>query len=60
LFVAPAPHTFDAASAVLDWQFANKFDAYIGFMFSEVSGGLSNGYLARNNIDPTAGVRFKF
>jgi len=22
--------------------------------------GLSNGYLARNNIDPTAGVRFKF
>jgi predicted porin len=52
--------TFDAASAVLDWQFANKFDAYIGFMFSQVNGGLSNGYLARNNIDPTAGVRFKF
>jgi predicted porin len=52
--------TFDAASAVLDWQFANKFDAYIAFMFSQVNGGLSNGYLARNNIDPTAGVRFKF
>jgi hypothetical protein len=29
-------------------------------MFSRVNGGLSNGYLARNNIDPTAGVRFKF
>jgi predicted porin len=52
--------TFDAVSALLDWQFANKFDAYIGFMFSQVNGGLSNGYLARNNIDPTAGLRFKF
>ena len=29
-------------------------------MFSQVNGGLSNGYLARNNIDPTAAVRFKF
>jgi predicted porin len=52
--------TFDAVSAVLDWQFAKKFDAYIGFMFSQVNGGLSNGYLARNNFDPTAGMRFRF
>ena len=37
-------------SAVLDWQFANKFDAYIGFMFSQVNGGLSNSYLARNDL----------
>ncbi len=42
-------------------QFANKVQTqHIGFMFSQVNGGLSNGYLARNNIDPTAGVRFKF
>ena len=52
--------TLDAASAVIDWQFANKFDAYIGLMFSQVNGGLANGYLVRNNIDPTAGLRFKF
>jgi len=25
-----------------------------------VNAGLSNGYLARNNLDPTAGVRFRF
>jgi hypothetical protein len=25
-----------------------------------VNAGLSNGYLARNNFDPTAGVRFRF
>jgi len=29
-------------------------------MFSQNNGGLANGYLARNNIDPTAGVRFRF
>ena len=52
--------TFDAVSAALDWQFANKFDVYVGFMFSQVNGGLSNGYLARNNFDPTAGLRFRF
>ena len=52
--------TFDAVSAVLDWQFAKKFDAYIGFMFSQVNGALANGYLARNNVDPTAGLRFRF
>ena len=27
--------TFDGASAALDWQFAKRFDAYIGFMFSQ-------------------------
>lgn len=52
--------TFDAVSAVVDWRFAAKFDTYIGFMFSQVNGGLSNGYLARNNFAPTAGLRFRF
>jgi predicted porin len=52
--------TFDAVSFVADWQFAKKFDAYIGIMFSEVNGGLANGYLNRSSIDPTAGLRFRF
>ena len=61
----PAAHsqcagTFDAVSAVVDWRFAPKWDAYFGMMFSQVNAGLSNGYLARNNFDPTAGVRFRF
>jgi predicted porin len=61
----PAAHsqcagTFDAISAVVDWRFAPKWDTYFGMMFSQVNAGLSNGYLARNNFDPTAGVRFRF
>jgi predicted porin len=52
--------TFDAISFAVDWQFAKKFDAYAGFMFSQVNGGLANGYLNRNTIDPTAGMRFRF
>jgi predicted porin len=61
----PAAHsqcagTFDAVSAVVDWRFAAKWDAYFGMMFQQVNAGLSNGYLARNNFDPTVGVRFRF
>ncbi|QND70223.1 porin [Tardiphaga robiniae] len=52
--------TFDAASLAIDWQFAEKFDVYAGFMFSQVNGGLANGYLNRNTIDPTIGLRFRF
>jgi predicted porin len=52
--------TFDAVSFVVDWQFAKKFDAYAGLMFSQVNGGLANGYLHPNTIDPTVGLRFRF
>jgi predicted porin len=52
--------TMDAVSFVVDWRFASKFDAYAGLMFSQMNGGLLNGFLARNNIDPTVGLRFKF
>src|ERR1700674_5559076 len=51
---------FDAVSFVVDWQFAKKFDAYAGIMFSQVNGGLANGYLNRSTIDPTVGLRFRF
>jgi hypothetical protein len=52
--------TFDAVSFVVDWQFAKKFDAYAGIMFSQVNGGLANGFLNRNSIAPTTGLRFRF
>jgi predicted porin len=52
--------TFDAVSFVVDWQFAKKFDAYAGLMFSQVNGGLANGFLNRNTIDPTVALRFRF
>jgi predicted porin len=52
--------TTDAGSFAVDWRFAAKFDAYAGFMFSQVNDGLANGYLNRNTIDPTVGLRFRF
>lgn len=52
--------TMDAASALIDWKFAPKWDTYIGTFFSQMNGGLDNGYLARNNLATTAGLRFRF
>src|SRR6476620_1034119 len=52
--------TFDAISVAIDWRFATKWDVYVGAMFSQVNGGLAYGFLQRNNIDPTAGLRFRF
>jgi predicted porin len=52
--------TQDAVSFAVDWQFAKKFDAYAGIMFSQVNGGLANGFLNRSTIDPTVGLRFRF
>jgi predicted porin len=52
--------TGDMASAVLDWRFLPKWDAYIGTFFSQLNGALDNGYLSRNNLATTAGVRFRF
>jgi predicted porin len=52
--------TVDAASALIDWKFAPKWDTYIGTFFSQFNGGLNNGFLARNNLATTAGLRFRF
>jgi predicted porin len=52
--------TYDAISAAVDWRFAPKWDFYFGAMFNQVNGGLASGFLKRNNIDPTAGLRFRF
>jgi predicted porin len=52
--------TFDAVSAAVDWRFAPKWDVYFGLMFTQVNGGLAFGFLQRNNVDPTVGLRFRF
>jgi predicted porin len=52
--------TFDVVSAAIDWRFAPKWDLYLGFMYSQVNGGFANSFIARNNIDPTLGLRFRF
>jgi hypothetical protein len=50
----------DAVSIAVDWQFAKKFDAYAGIMYSQMMGGLATGFLNRTNVDPTVGLRFRF
>jgi predicted porin len=52
--------TMDAISFDVDWKVYAKFDVYAGLMFSEMNNGLANGFLNHTNIDPTAGVRFRF
>ena len=51
---------FDAYSAVIDWRFLPKWDAYIGVMYSAAFGGIANGDISRENVATTAGVRFRF
>jgi predicted porin len=51
---------YDVYSAVLDWRFLPKWDAYIGTSYSAAFGALANGDIARNNLATTAGVRFRF
>jgi hypothetical protein len=58
---SPTCHgTLNAVSFAVDWQFEKRFDAYAGFMFSQVNGGPASGCLNRNTIDPTVGLRFRF
>jgi predicted porin len=57
---AKSQGTIKAVSFVVDWQFAKKFDTYAGLMFSRVNGGLANGFIHRDSIAPTAGLRFRF
>ncbi len=50
----------DAVSAMVDWRFWKHVDTYAGVMFSEVNGGLANGYLAHTEWAPSAGLRVQF
>ena len=37
--------TLDAVSVVADWRFAKHVDLYAGIMYSQVTGGLANGFI---------------
>lgn len=49
-----------AFSFAADYRIGKRFDCYFGAMWSGVQNGLANGYLTRNSLDPTLGVRFRF
>jgi hypothetical protein len=50
----------NAISGVIDWKFAPKWDVYLGCMYTEFNGGLSNSFFVNNNIATTAGLRFRY
>ena len=50
----------EAVSFDADYRFTKHFDAYVGAMYSAVHNGLASGYLFSTNINPTAGLRFRF
>src|SRR6201982_3918927 len=52
--------TLNAISGVVDWKFAPKWDVYLGCMFTEFNGGLSNSFFVNNNVATTAGLRFRY
>jgi predicted porin len=51
---------FDAVSVLLDWRFAPKWDTYIGTMYNRLSGGMDNGFLAKDNLSTVGGLRFRW
>ncbi len=50
----------NAVSGVFDYRLTKRFDIYFGSFWSGVQNGLANGYLYKDNIATTAGLRFKF
>jgi predicted porin len=56
----------DAASVLLDWRFAPKWDTYIGTLYSKFHGGQASGYFLTtpggtiDNWATTAGIRFRW
>jgi predicted porin len=50
----------DVFGLFADYHVGKKFELYGGAMYSQVIGGLANGYFHNNNIDPTVGLRYSF
>jgi predicted porin len=58
--VSSCSGSIDAASVMIDWQFAPKWDTYIGTLYSKNNGGLDSGFQVNNNWATTAGLRFRW
>jgi predicted porin len=50
----------DVVSVLADYQFNKYFDVYAGVSHSEVSGGLSNGFLNTDQTTVVSGMRLRF
>jgi len=50
-----------AVGVSADYRFNKRFDIYAGALYTNVAGGLANGFIFNtNSIDPTIGFRFRF
>jgi len=52
--------TADTVSFLLDYQFAPKWDTYLGTQYTKLGGGQANGFIVDNNWTTTAGLRFRW
>jgi predicted porin len=52
--------SIDAASILLDWKFAPKWDTYVGALYSKFSGGTDSGMQVSSAWTGTAGLRFRW
>jgi len=51
---------FSSVDLSADWKLTKRLDAYAALVWSEVAGGVANGYLNNNTWGPTVGARFNF
>ncbi|MGO8954106.1 MAG: porin [Rhodomicrobium sp.] len=51
---------FNQVSFLVDYTFTKHFDVYAGASWSNISGGLSSGYLQNENAGVITGMRLKF
>jgi predicted porin len=52
--------SFSSVTFTADYKFTSRLDAYAALAWSEVAGGVANGYLNNNMWGPTVGARFNF
>jgi hypothetical protein len=52
--------TEDGVSGMVDWRPYKRLDVYAGAMYTQVNGGLANGFFANSNLEPVAGLRLSF
>ena len=57
---AACPGSENVLSGELDWRPVKRVALYTGVMYSEVSGGIANGFIESNNTAFTTGVRLAF
>lgn len=50
----------ETVSALIKWQFAPKWELYVGASFTQLNGGLDSGYLSHGNWLSTSGLRFRW